>query len=133
VYCFDTDILSAVIKPRPALPLLRRLARTPVELQFTTAINVGELVYGAARKGTVGLERRIAGLIEEGITVLAFDREAAGRYGWLRARLEADGRRLADADLQIASVALVAGLTLVTRDVRHFGRIEDLRVENWLD
>jgi tRNA(fMet)-specific endonuclease VapC len=132
MYCFDTDVLSAVIKPRPALGLLRRLARTPAEHQFTTAINLAELVYGAARRPNLRLEGRIADLMAEGITVLAFDHEAAMRYGWLRARLEADGRRLADPDLQIASVALACGLTLVTGKVRHFDRIQELQVENWL-
>jgi predicted nucleic acid-binding protein len=52
VYCFDTDVLSAVIRRDPPLHLIRRLARTPPEQQFTTAITFGELLYGAARRGT---------------------------------------------------------------------------------
>jgi tRNA(fMet)-specific endonuclease VapC len=132
VYCFDTDVLSAVLKPRPELGLVRKLARTPAEHQFTTAINLAELIHGAARKGNVFLEKRIRDLVGQGVAILPFDQEAAERYGWLRARLESEGRRLADPDLQIASVALSRGLAVVTANVRHFGRIPDLQVENWL-
>lgn len=132
MYCFDTDVLSAVLKPQPQLGLVRKLARTPAEHQFTTAINLAELLYGAARKGNVVLEKRVRDLVGQGVTILPFDEEAAERYGWLRARLESEGDRLADPDLQIASVALSRGLAVVTASVRHFGRIPDLQVENWL-
>lgn len=46
-YCLDTDVISAVLKPAPPLHLIRRLAVIPAECQFTTAITVGELIYGA--------------------------------------------------------------------------------------
>jgi predicted nucleic acid-binding protein len=35
-------------------------------------------------------------------------------------------------DLRIASIALSRGLVVVTGNVRHFSRVPDLRVENWL-
>jgi tRNA(fMet)-specific endonuclease VapC len=34
-------------------------------------------------------------------------------------------------DLQIATIALVNNLTLVTHNVREFSRVEGLRVEDW--
>jgi tRNA(fMet)-specific endonuclease VapC len=64
--------------------------------------------------------------------VLPFDRRAAETYGPLRARLEREGKRLGEPDLCIASIALSRGLTLVTGNVRHFSRVSDLNVENWL-
>ena len=41
------------------------------------------------------------------------------------------GTPLADADIIIASIAIEEGLTLVTGNVRHYGRIEGLVIENW--
>lgn len=49
-------------------------------------------------------------------------------YGEIRARLEDAGRLLADADLQIAATALLHDLELVTGNVRHFQRVEMLRI-----
>jgi tRNA(fMet)-specific endonuclease VapC len=42
------------------------------------------------------------------------------------------GRPIGANDLLIGSHALVSGCTLVTDNERKFGRIEDLRIENWL-
>lgn len=41
-------------------------------------------------------------------------------------------RRLDEPDLRIASIALSRGLTVVTGNVRHFSRITELNVEDWL-
>lgn len=116
----------------PPLRLVRRLAVVPVAEQFTTSITLGELVYGATRKGSDELIERVRDLVVSGLQVLAFDRAAAEVYGRLRARLEREGRRLAEPDLRIAAIALARDLTLVTGNVRHFQRVSELRVENWL-
>jgi tRNA(fMet)-specific endonuclease VapC len=132
VYCFDTDVLSAVIRRDPPLHLIRRLARTPPEQQFTTAITLGELLYGAARRGSSTLTDKVRQVLSGALTILPFDHHAAEVYGPVRARLEAEGRRLDEPDLRIASIALANELVVVTANVRHFGRVPDLRVENCL-
>jgi tRNA(fMet)-specific endonuclease VapC len=132
-YCFDTDILSATIRPAPPLHLIRRLATVPPQDQFTTSITVGELIYGARRVGREDLSRRVEQVIRRAQTVLAFDTTAARTFGFLKATLEQRGTPLAEPDLRIASIALSRGLILVTRNVRHFQRVAELTVENWID
>jgi tRNA(fMet)-specific endonuclease VapC len=132
MYCFDTDVLSATMRREPSMPLVRRLAQTPPTAQFTTAITMGELLYGAARRDNERLHAQIRDLIRGALTVLPFDETAADIYGPLRARLESEGRRLDEPDLRIASIALSRELTLVTANTRHFVRVPDLTVENWL-
>lgn len=132
MYCFDTDILSAVIRRDPPLHLIRRLAATPPVEQYTTAITLGELLYGVAKRAGPTHAERVRDLIASAGTVLPFDDIAAERYGALRAELERDGRRLAEPDLRIASISLARDLTLVTANTRHFARVPGLRIENWL-
>jgi tRNA(fMet)-specific endonuclease VapC len=132
VYCFDTDVLSATIRPDPDLPLIRRLTQIPPSEQFTTAITMGELLYGASRRDSERLRRQIHGLIHGALTVLPFDGSAADVYGPLRAQLESVGQRIDEPDLRIASIALTHDLTLITGNVRHFDRVPNLTVENWL-
>jgi tRNA(fMet)-specific endonuclease VapC len=132
MFCFDTDVLSAVIGRDPPLALIRRLAQTPPEQQFTTAVTLGELLYGAAKRGSATLTNKVRELVIGALLVLPFDERAAEVYGPLRARLESEGRRLDEPDLRIASIALSRGLIVVTANVRHFGRVPDLKVENWL-
>jgi predicted nucleic acid-binding protein len=133
MYLFDTDILSQVLKRNPSPSLLKRLAETPAELQFTSAINAAEVYFGAAR---VPCGDRILEAFEQkvfpNLTLLPFDVECARAYGPLKARLERKGRTRSEPDLQIAAIALVHRLTVVTGNVRHFEGIPGLRVENWL-
>jgi tRNA(fMet)-specific endonuclease VapC len=56
------------------------------------------------------------------------DAEASGR---LSARLRISGKPIGDVDTLIAGQALARGWTVVTRNVRHFGRVEGLPLIDW--
>jgi tRNA(fMet)-specific endonuclease VapC len=133
VYCLDTDVLSALMRRDPPLQLVRRVAAVAAAEQCTTSISLGELLYGASKRNSDSLARRIEELILSAGLVIPFDEPSARVYGSLRAELERAGRRIAEPDLRIASIALSRELTLVTGNTRHFSRVPDLRLENWLD
>ena len=130
-YLFDSDVLSAMVAVRPNLEVVKRLSAVPLEEQNTSAINVGEMLFGAMRRKHVGLLQRIESLIEI-LSVVPFDESAARIYAHLRVGLEVAGTPLAEADLRIAATALAHNLTLVTGNERHFRRIAGLTIENWL-
>ncbi|MBI3977268.1 MAG: PIN domain-containing protein [Chloroflexi bacterium] len=131
-YLFDTDVLSSVLRPRPDLATVRRLAAVPAGDQFTSAVTLGEMLFGAHRRGRDDLLRRIEELVDV-LPVLPFDEQAARVYGRLKAEIERAGTPLAEPDLRIAAIALSTGLTLVTGNDRHFARVPGLAVENWLE
>lgn len=132
-YCFDTDVLSWVVRRTPALPVVRRMASIPAGEQATTSITAGELTYGAARRDSPSLTTRIDELLTGYLPILPFDADAAAVYGRRRADLEAAGTPLGEADLRIAAICLSRDLTLVTGNERHFARVAGLRIENWLE
>ncbi len=133
-YLFDTDTISELLRPAPSLELIRRLATTPPEDQATSSITLGELLYGALRnpERTAVLVERIERRVVSNLRILPFDAVAASEYGALRVQLERRGTPIGDADMRIASIALANDLTVVTGNVRHFERVETLRVENWI-
>ncbi|EDN65411.1 PilT-like protein [Beggiatoa sp. PS] len=49
----------------------------------------------------------------------------------IRARLAKKGAPIGPYDLQIAAIALVNNLILVTHNTREFKRIEELQIEDW--
>ena len=64
--------------------------------------------------------------------MISLDVPADRQYGDVRSRLEAAGTPIGGNDLLIAAHAIVLDMTLVTDNVREFGRVVGLRVENWL-
>ena len=133
MYCFDTDVLAAVLLREPPMQLVRRLARTPGDQQFATAVSVAEIAYAAARNGDGEVAGRVRELIAAASAVLPFDQEAAEVYGPVRAQLERLGVRLDEPSLRIAAIALSRDLTLVTASARLYDRVPGLRIENWLE
>ncbi len=131
-FCFDTDVLSAFGWPRPPLSLLRRAAALDIEEQSTTSITIGEIAYGLAKRSDPQIVERMRAIVGSLWQIHGFDAQAAEIYGPLRARLESEGRRLAEPDLRIASIVLALDLTLVSGNARHFARVPGLRFENWL-
>jgi tRNA(fMet)-specific endonuclease VapC len=63
--------------------------------------------------------------------IVEFDADDAGAAGRLRAELQRTGRPIGPIDTLIAGQALVRGWTVVTRNVRHFGRVEGLSLIDW--
>ena len=113
MYLFDTDILSQMLKRAPSPTLLTRLAAVPAEQQFTSAITVGEMVYGAYRSDRPDqFLRQLEERLWPNIRILPFNRAAAETYGRLRAQLEEAGAPLAEPDLRIAAIALTHDLTM---------------------
>ena len=49
MYLVDTDILSNLLKRSPSTALIAKLESVPPDMQFTSSITLGELVYGAHR------------------------------------------------------------------------------------
>ena len=132
MFLFDTDTLSRLLRRDPSPSLLIRLASVPPEEQFTTAITVGEMVYGAERSSRREyLLKQFEDRLWPMVRILPFDRAAGEAYGRPRAELERAGTPLAEPDLRIAAIALTHDLIVVTGNTRHFSRVPGLHVENW--
>jgi tRNA(fMet)-specific endonuclease VapC len=130
-YLLDSDIVSATIAPRPNLAVVRRISAMTTDEYATSAISVGEMLFGALKRGSRALQERVEAVLEP-VPVVPFDDAAARRYAELKVQLERLGAPLAEPDLRIAAIALAYDLTLVTGNERHFRRVPGLAVENWL-
>ena len=66
------------------------------------------------------------------IILWPFDERAAEEFGRIQAEQKAKGRPIPPLDAQIAAVARVHGLVLLTAD-HHFTFVDGIAVENWLE
>ena len=132
-FLFDTDAISELLRPRPAMAYINWLLRVSREEQFTSAVVIGELYKGAYR--SQDCDRHLANIeqrILPSVTVLPYDIDTAKVFGKIRAHLEKAGTILPDADLQIAATAVRHNLELVTGNLRHFRRISGLKINTIL-
>jgi len=128
----DTSVLSEILKKRPEPKVLEKLRSLPARAMATSAVCVTELRYGAARHpARAGLWERISGEVLARVRIIPFGELEALRAGDLLALLESRGAPIGMEDVLIGATALEAGLSVVTRNVRHFARIPGLKVESW--
>ena len=133
MYLLDTNILSELVKRKPNKNLMRKLGAVPAASLYTASVCVMELRYGALRRGDGGLLwTRIEEHIISRLSILAFGFKEAVLAGEILSSLHGKGTPIGVEDLLIGSIALSNGLIVVSANTKHFSRIADLAVENWL-
>ena len=124
----DTDICIEIL--RGNVRVIERRRRTP-DAVATTWITACELAYGAAKSRAPESNRTLVEAFLATLPILELD-WAAQRFGRLKADLERAGTLLADADLLIAAIAQARSAGLVTGNRRHYERIPELSIEDWI-
>ena len=133
-YLLDTSVVSSPIAKVPSPEILARLNAHGHECAIAAPV-WNELTYGCRRlpkgKRRDAIEAYLEDVVLSSFPVLAYDEAAAHWHGVERARLEGLGKPAPYVDGQIAAVAHVNELTLVTVNVKDFARFRDIEVENW--
>ena len=122
----DTNVVSEVMKARPAEAVLAWLNSQESEKLYVSAITIGEITYGLRilpdGKRRSGLRERFEQFIGQGFDqrVLAYDESAARLYGELMGDRKELGRPTSVPDGQIAAIARRDRLAVATRNVLDF-------------
>ena len=91
----------------------------------------GELFYGVEKSERRDENREKVKALLAFLPVCHADDEMMEKFGELKAKAEAAGRRVDDADVIIAATAMRHGALLVTGNTRHFSRFDGLEIEDW--
>jgi tRNA(fMet)-specific endonuclease VapC len=132
-YLFDANILSDFMR-NPfgrAFRIFEQKMSEPETRLFTSIIVACEMRYGAAKKGSASLTKRVDKVLAS-LEVAPLSVGADDTYAILRADLEHRGQLIGQNDMLIAAHALALNAILVTDNVREFKRIKSLKIENWL-
>lgn len=118
----DTVVLSELRKSHPSPKVLAWLKTQQAKQLFVSVVSLGEIERGIAkvRKADTAFAERLAIWLEDTMLLysdhlLPVTASIARRWGRLSAELGHEG-----ADLLIAATALEHGLTVATRNLRHF-------------
>lgn len=132
----DTNVLSEFMRPAPAAQVVAWLDAQAPEQVWVCAVTRAEIELGVSLlpdgQRKLGLHLAATAMFTEEFAgrCLPFDERAASRYAGLVASRTRSGRPISVEDAQIASIALVHGLTLATRNESDFESIEGLVVVN---
>ena len=127
----DTDTLSLIMRQNPTV-----LAKAQIYLQtyqkFTFSIITRyEILRGLKAKGANAQLKAFEAFCKVN-EILPMTDEIIFKASDIYAELYQKGNLISDADILIASTAFVEDCILITNNERHFSRIKNLQVENWL-
>jgi tRNA(fMet)-specific endonuclease VapC len=133
-YLLDTSIVSSPVAKVQSPQVLAQLEERGHECAIAAPV-WHELTFGCQRlprgKRRDAIETYLQAVVLASFPVLAYDEAAAHWHGLERARLESLGKPAPFVDGQIAAIAHVNELTLVTANVKDFARFKGVEVENW--
>ena len=124
----DTNICIGILHANPKVLGHVQAASEAIGIP---AMVEGELYYGV-EKSDFREENLVATnkLLKSLVVYHATD-EIMRKFGYLKASLERQGRRIDDADVIIAATALTLDATLATGHTGHCARYDGLKIENW--
>lgn len=133
-YLLDTNVLSEAVKSIPNKNVMRLFKKYQGEI-VTSAPVWHEMQYGCKRlpvsKKKELIKIFLDDIIEQTIPILPYDERAAKWHGAERARLSLKGETPSFVDGQIASIAVVNNLVLVTRNISDFKKYSNIKLQNW--
>ena len=126
-YLIDSDILIYFLKGKQEV--VQRLSEIPIDDLYISRINYTELIYGAYNSSKIDQNLKVIEPFLDNFKVLEFTKTSSLIFAKEKARLKKSGNLIADMDLMIASIAIENGCTLISNNIKHFDRVQNLLLE----
>ena len=94
---------------------------------------LAELYFGAYNSQKVDANLKRINEFKKNLTVYSDNNTSAEAFGRFKSKLRSEGKIIEDFDILIASIAFVNNCILVTNNPNHFERIDELKIENWVE
>jgi predicted nucleic acid-binding protein len=126
-YVVDSDVLIYFLKgDKKAIDKLSKISSLQL---YTSRINYTELMYGAYNSSKVEKNLEVILAFLENFQILEFCKSSSCIFTQTKAKLKKSGNIIADMDLMIASIVMANDAVLITNNLKHFQRIQGLKVE----
>lgn len=128
-YLLDTDICIFFFKGKYGID--ERMKKAGIENCYISEITLAELKYGAENSGNPPKHRKIVTEFQQKIQIIPIF-SSLNLYAEEKSRLKKLGTPIDDFDILIGATALFNNLVMITNNVKHFQRIKDIKIENWI-
>ncbi len=127
-YLLDTSIIISYLQGKADVVKLL----DDIEGELTSSyICLAELYEGVSRvRNKSEIEKSVTDFFKSLSELYTVDEKVAKQFGEIRAMLKIGGNIIEDIDIFIAATCLVYDLTLITHNVKHFSRINSLKILN---
>jgi tRNA(fMet)-specific endonuclease VapC len=128
-YLIDTDIIIYSLKnDKKVQEKFLEYERVP---KCISIITYGELLYGA--KKSEWIEKNCAKIyrLKNLFQIIPIDLPIIEIFSDLKSKYRKIGIVIDDFDLLIAATALTYNKVVVTNNIKHFSKIEEIKIENW--
>jgi len=123
----DTDVMVNFLRKEPnAVSLIKKLKEEEEPLK-TTTINEFELWKGAYRKKTEESHNSVKNLLSE-LEISDLTSVASKKAAEIFENLQSKGETTDVLDVMIASIVIINEEMLATQNIKHFGRISELKI-----
>lgn len=129
-YLLDTNICIHYFKGQ--FEIKEKIEQIGYDKFAISEITLAELIYGAEKSQKRDKNIEVIGKFSEKIIIIPIF-QSINTYAKEKARLRRLGTIISDLDLFIGATAIFNGMTLVTRNVREFERMENIKIESWND
>jgi hypothetical protein len=133
----DTNVLSEMMKPKPATKVIAWMAAQTAADVYTTSITQAEILHGVMLltpgRRRSALEAAATSMFEEDFAgrILGFGSDAASTYARIASDRRRAGRPISHFDAQIAAIARFTGATIATRNTADFDGCGVTVVDPW--
>jgi tRNA(fMet)-specific endonuclease VapC len=127
-YLLDTNICAYFFNGQ--FSLIEKIREIGFENCVVSEITIAELKYGIAKSTKKKKNQHVLDTFQAKIEVLPIF-PALDIYATEKARLKTKGKMLDDFDLLIGSTAIFNNLTLVTKNISDFNRLDGIVIEDW--
>ena len=130
-YLVDTNHVSKILEGEKKLKSRLQKAKGTEDTFSISMTILGELYYAvyASQRKQENLARLKVFL--DSVILWKYDRPAAEEFGRIQAEQKTKGKPIPSSDAQIAAVARLHNLKILSND-RHFTFVSELPVESWL-
>jgi tRNA(fMet)-specific endonuclease VapC len=128
-YLIDTNIIIYSLKnDKKVQEKFLEYEKIP---KYISIVTYGELLYGAKKSEWVEKNCAKVYRLKNLFPIIPIDLPVMEIFSDLKSKYRKIGIVIDDFDLLIAATALTYNQIIVTNNVKHFSRIEEIKIENW--
>lgn len=130
-YLLDSNICVYFLRGKKGIDSI--IEKIGWENCFISQMTFAELLYGAECSKNVERNKQEVISFCDDIPVYVIDDDVIEEYARQKAVLRKKGTPVDDIDILIGCTAIVNNCVMVTENVKHLGKLENIMLENWID